>query len=196
MKTTTSTATTTPGILLQNNEAIYNSGLPSGSPFGKLFMDLLQDIYWAEQQFTGALHRMYEAATTGLLRRTFKDIQHITLQNVARLEKVFTLLGKTPEAKESDTIQLLVRDTERAIKETPEHSILRDTELIRSAQKIENYEIETYNNLLHTALALGHNEAAYILESILRDEEHTDMKLAEIAENGVHPLANNDSSDD
>lgn len=189
MKTTTPQVNAQ-GTLLQGYVSPHN--LSTGSPFGKLFIELLQDIYWAEQQFTGSLQRMYDAATTGILRRTFREIQTMTLQNVTRLERVFTLLGKPAEAKQSDAIKQLVDEAERAITETPDHSITRDTCLIQSAQKIENYEIETYNNLLHTALALGHNEAAYILENILRDEEHKDLQLAEIAEKGIHPVYDHD----
>lgn len=182
-----STQQATAEITMLQNSSTYG-GIPTGSPFGKLFIELLQDIYWAEQEFTGALQRMYDAATTGILRRTFKEIQNMTLHNVTRLERVFAILGKPAEAKQSEAIKRLVNDAERAINETPDHSITRDTSLIQSAQKIENYEIETYNNLLHTALALGHNEAAYILENILRDEEHTDLQLAEMAEKGIHPV--------
>lgn len=189
MKTTTQ-QTIAQGALLQNSSNY--SSIPKGYPFGKLFIELLQDVYWAEQEFTGALQRMYDAATTSILRRMFKDIQIMTRHNITRLEGVFAILGKPAEAKQSDTFKSLIHEAERAIKETPEHSIIRDTSLIQSAQKIENYEIETYNNLLHTALALGQNEAAYILENILRDEEHTDLQLAEMAEKGIYPVYDHD----
>jgi Mn-containing catalase len=58
----------------------------------------------------------------------------------------------------------------------------RDTAMIGAAQRVEHYEIAGYHSAISLAQAQGHTEAVSLLEANLREEEHADRLLSEIAE--------------
>ncbi len=157
--------------------------------FEKLLLDLMKDIYWAEEHLVEALPKMAEAATTAELQEAFEDHLHQTQRHVKRLEKAFSLLGKKAESKKCAAMEGLVKEAEEVIKSTDEGSMTRDAGLIISAQKVEHYEIATYGSLVQVALTLGHDELADLFEKTLNEEERTDHRLTVIAESEVNPLA-------
>lgn len=161
----------------------------SQTPFEKLFEDLLKDIYWAEENLVDALQKMSAAATTEELQGAFEDHKFVTQKHLSRLEKVFGLIGKKPEAKKCDAMAGLIKEGEHVIEETPEGSMTRDAGLIIAAQKVEHYEIAAYGSLVQVALTLGNNQAASLLEKTLYEEEETDFLLTEIAETMINPMA-------
>lgn len=165
------------------------------TPFEKLFEDLLKDIYWAEQQLVTALQEMQEAATTEDLKEAFEDHLHVTRKHVARLEKVFSLIGIKAEAKKCDAMEGLIKEGKHVIEETKAGSMTRDAGLIISAQKIEHYEIAAYGSLVQVALTLGHDRAAQLLEKTLNDEEGADRLLSDIAETEVNPMADDEGEE-
>ena len=61
--------------------------------------DELKDLYWAEKHLTKALPKMKKAATSKELANAFGDHLEVTKTHIARLEKVFALLGKKAQAK-------------------------------------------------------------------------------------------------
>src|SRR3954464_505094 len=75
----------------------------------KFFLDQLKDIYYAEQQLVKALPEMQKAATTEELEDAFGDHLKQTERHVKRLEKVFQLLGKSPEGKKCEAMDGLVK---------------------------------------------------------------------------------------
>lgn len=164
--------------------------------FRDIFLALLKDIYTAEKHFTSVLQRMYGAATTGLVQNTLKDIQHATRAHVKKLERVFALLGSQAETQKNPQVSKMMMEAESVIAGTPEHSTTRDAGLLLSAQQMEQHGIAVYNDLVYAAQALGHNEAACILEDILREREYTDIELAEIAMTRLHPAPGDTTTGD
>ncbi|MCD6011674.1 MAG: ferritin-like protein [Flavipsychrobacter sp.] len=164
------------------------------TPFEKLFEDLLKDVYWAEQALVGALQKMSQAATTDELQSALEDHKFVTQKHISRLDRVFALLGKKPEGKKCDAMAGLIKEGEHVVEETPEGTMTRDAGLIIAAQKVEHYEIAAYGSLVQVALTLGHNQAAYLLEKTLLEEEYSDYMLTEIAETMINPMA--DSEDE
>jgi ferritin-like metal-binding protein YciE len=190
----TATTNTTRKIKNSTNNSISDT---DSSPFEELFIDMLKDVYWAEQHLTEALKKMTEAATTDELQTAFEDHLFITQKHASRLERIFNLLGKPAEAQKCDAMEALVKEAEKVIKNTPAGSMTRDAGLIISAQKVEHYEIATYGSLVQVALTLGYDQAAYILEKTLTEEEDTDSLLTQIAEYYVNPMADiEDESED
>ena len=61
-----------------------------------------------------------------------------------------------------------------------------DAALIASAQRVEHYEMAAYGTLVAWAEAMGHTEAAELLQATLDEEKATDEKLTEIADGGVN----------
>ncbi|MDB5272412.1 MAG: ferritin-like protein [Chitinophagaceae bacterium] len=158
----------------------------------EFFMDSLKDIYWAEKHLTKAIPKMVKAATTDELKDAFKEHLEVTQGHVARLEKVFELLGKKATAKKCDAMEGITREAESIIAETEQGSYTRDAALIMAAQKVEHYEIATYGSLVHLASTLGENEISSLLKSTLNEEKETDQALTALAENTINQAALND----
>ena len=168
----------------------------AGSLLEKLFIDLLKDIYGAEQQLVAALQKMCDAATTDVLQSAFEDHLYVTQKHAKRLEKVFSLLGKPAEAKTCEAMAALIKEGEQIIENTKENTMTRDAGLIIAAQKVEHYEIAAYGSLVQIALTLDHAQVASILEKTLWEEEDTDSLLTEIAETEVNPMADTEDAEE
>ncbi len=165
-----------------------------GSLLEKLFVDMLKDIYWAENHLIKALGKMQSEATTHQLQDAFEDHLYATKKHVARLEKVFGLLGKKAEGKKCEAMEGLTKEADSIIEETIKGTMTRDAALIIAAQKVEHYEIATYGSLVQLARTMDKEDVARILEKTLWEEEDTDQLLTDIAESDINPMA--DEEDD
>jgi hypothetical protein len=64
-----------------------------------------------------------------------------------------------------------------------------DACLIASGQRAEHYEMAAYGTLVAWAKAMGHTEAADLLQQILDEEKAADEKLSVLAEGGINQEA-------
>ena len=64
-----------------------------------------------------------------------------------------------------------------------------DACLIAAGQRAEHYEIAAYGTLIAWARAMGHDEAADLLEQNLDEEKAADEKLSGLAEGGINQSA-------
>lgn len=156
------------------------------SDLHKFFIDVLKDIYYAEDKLVDALEKMQKAATTEELQDAFEDHQLQTKKHISRLEKVFKLLDEKPEKKKCEAMDGLIKEAESIISSTKENSMTRDAALIIAAQKVEHYEIASYGGLVQLALTMEHDKVADLLEKTLEEEEDTDFLLTEIAETSIN----------
>lgn len=152
----------------------------------EFFSDEIKDIYWAEKHITKALPKMQKAATAAELKQGFADHLTQTKEHVSRLEKVFELLGKKPQAKKCDAMEGILKEGDSIVEETEKGTATRDVGLILAAQKVEHYEISTYGGLCQLAKTLGKEDIADLLYATLEEEKATDEKLTVIAENHVN----------
>ncbi len=166
------------------------------SPLEKFFQDQLKDMYYAEQQLLKAMPEMKDASTTEELEDAFSVHQQQTERHVKRLEKVFTMLGKTAEGKKCEAMDGLLKEGKSIIEETKAGSMTRDAALIIAAQKIEHYEIATYGGLVQLAITLGKHNAAALLDKTLQEEEDTDHQLTEIAEQFINMEAEEEDGEE
>ncbi|WP_296147396.1 ferritin-like domain-containing protein [uncultured Flavobacterium sp.] len=157
----------------------------------ELFEDSLKDIYWAEKALTKALPKMAKNATSENLKTAIEDHLNVTKEQVARLEKVFEIIGKKATAKKCDAMEGLIKEGESIMEETQPGAV-RDAGIIAASQKIEHYEIATYGTLCAFAKTLGEEEAAKLLEATLAEEKEADVTLTEAAYNTI----NFDAADD
>lgn len=154
----------------------------------ELFIDSLKDIYWAENALVGALPKMAANATSSALASTIKEHHAVTQIQVARLEKVFDLLGENAEGKKCEAMAGLLKEGDSILEET-EPGAVRDAGIIAASQKIEHYEIATYGTLIAFAKTLGENDAAKLLTQTLAEEKEADCLLNEVALNAVNIVA-------
>lgn len=156
------------------------------SQLEKFFTDSLKDLYWAEKHLIKALPKMQKAATTEELKSAFGEHLTQTEEHVSRLEKVFEILGKKPQAKKCDAMEGLIKEGDSIVEETEAGSMTRDAAIIMAAQKVEHYEIASYGGMVQLAKTMGMDEAADILAMTLEEEKETDQGLSEIAENSIN----------
>jgi ferritin-like metal-binding protein YciE len=61
-----------------------------------------------------------------------------------------------------------------------------DACLIAAGQRAEHYEMAAYGTLVAWAEAMGHTEAASLLQETLDEEKAADEKLSSLAEGGIN----------
>jgi ferritin-like metal-binding protein YciE len=168
----------------------------SNSQLEKFFHDQLKDLYWAEKHLTKALPKMRKAATTEDLKAAIEEHTAQTQEHVKRLEQVFELMGKKPQAKKCDAMEGLVKEGESVVEDTQAGSMTRDVGIIMAAQKVEHYEIASYGTLVQLAQTMGQSEIAKILGTTLEEEKQTDQDLTSLAENNINWEAESEEEND
>lgn len=148
-------------------------------------LDEVRDLYHAEKQLLKALPKMAKAATHEDLREAMETHLEETQEQVKRLEKVFSALGKKPSAKPCHGMLGIIEENMEKMQELDRGSVL-DAVLIAGAQRVEHYEIGSYGTAVAWARLLGLNEVASLLEQTLEEEKATDKKLTALAEQEIN----------
>ena len=152
------------------------------------FIDELRDAYDAEKQLTKALPKLAKAATNGKLRAAFETHLQETQGQIARLEQVFQSLDEPVRGKHCDGIAGIITEGKSVMEEDFDESTM-DACLIASGQRAEHYEMAAYGTLVAWAQAMGHSEAADLLQQTLDEEKAADKKLSGLAEDGINQSA-------
>jgi ferritin-like metal-binding protein YciE len=152
------------------------------------FLDELRDAYDAEKQLTKALPKLAKAATSPVLRDAFESHLEETRGHVERLEEVMEGLGEKVRGKHCDGIAGIIEEGKAVMEEDFDEDTM-DACLIASGQRAEHYEMAAYGTLVAWANAMGHGDAAGILQSILDEEKAADEKLSSLAEGGINQKA-------
>jgi ferritin-like metal-binding protein YciE len=153
-----------------------------------LFHDTLKDIYFAEKKILATLPKMEKAAQAGELKKAFAKHRTETEGHVARLEKVFAIIDKKPQAKTCDAIVGITDEDAKIMKEYKGSPAL-DAGLLAAAQAVEHYEISRYGTMKTWAQELGLHDAIRLLDQTLLEEKKTDEALTEIAKTAVNQRA-------
>jgi ferritin-like metal-binding protein YciE len=152
------------------------------------FIDELRDAYDGEKQLTKALPKLAKAASSPELRDAFETHLEETRGQIDRLEQVFQSLGEKVRGKHCDGIAGIVEEGKAIMEEDFDEATL-DACLIAAGQRAEHYEMAAYGTLVAWANAMGHSEAADLLQEILDEEKAADEKLSSIAEGGINQQA-------
>jgi ferritin-like metal-binding protein YciE len=145
-----------------------------------LYIEELKDLHSAENQLVKALPKMANAASSEDLRAGFQEHLGQTKEHVARLEKIFKVLGESPRGKKCKGIEGLIKEGGEMIREDPAPEEL-DAGLISAAQRVEHYEIAGYGCVRTYAQLLGEDQAVLLLQQTLDEEKETDEKLTQLA---------------
>ncbi len=152
------------------------------------FIDELRDTYDAERQLTKALPRLARAATSPELRNAFEAHLEETQGHIERLEQVFESLDERVRGKHCDGIAGIIEEGKSILEEDLDGSAM-DACLIAAGQRAEHYEMAAYGTLVAWAEAMGHTEAASLLQETLEEEKAADEKLSSLAEGGINRSA-------
>lgn len=164
------------------------------SKLKELFIEQLQDIYWAEKKLVKTLPTLAKAATSSQLKDAFTNHLEETKNQVTRLEQVFDIIGEKAKAKKCLAMAGITDEGEEIIDETEEGTSQRDAALVFAGQKAEHYEIATYGGLAQLAETLGYTEAKNLLGQTLEEEKAADEKLTQIAKNGINYKASQETN--
>jgi ferritin-like metal-binding protein YciE len=152
------------------------------------FIDELRDTYDAEKQLTKALPKLAKAASNAKLRQAFETHLQETEGQIARMEQVFESLDEKVRGKHCDGIAGIIEEGKSIMEEDFDETTM-DACLIAAGQRAEHYEIAAYGTLIAWARAMGHGEAADLLQQNLDEEKAADEKLTSLAEGGINQSA-------
>jgi ferritin-like metal-binding protein YciE len=152
------------------------------------FIDELRDTYDAERQLLKALPKLAKASTSPDLRAAFEAHLEETRGQVERLEEVFAGLDEKVRGKHCDGIAGIIEEG-KSVMEEDFDEVTMDACLIASGQRAEHYEMAAYGTLVAWARAMGHDDAADLLQQTLDEEKAADEKLSALAEGGINEEA-------
>ena len=152
------------------------------------FLDELRDAYDAEKQLTRALPKLARAASSPELRTAFEKHLEETRGHVDRLERMFESLGEKVRGKHCEGIAGIIEEGKSVMEEDFDEATM-DACLIAGGQRAEHYEMAAYGTLVAWAQAMGHVEAADLLQQTLNEEKAADKKLSQLAEGGINQEA-------
>jgi ferritin-like metal-binding protein YciE len=149
------------------------------------FVDELRDTYDAEKQLTKALPKLAKAASDPKLREAFESHLEETQGQIERLEQVFESLEEKVRGKHCEGIAGIIEEGKSIMEEDFDDATM-DACLIAAGQRAEHYEMAAYGTLVAWATAMGHTEAARLLQETLDEEKAADEKLSSLAEGGIN----------
>ena len=152
------------------------------------FIDELRDAYDGEKQLTKALAKLAKASTNLKLQQAFSSHLEETRGHIERLEQVFESLDEKVRGKHCDGIAGIIEEGKSIMEEDFDETTL-DACLIAAGQRAEHYEMAAYGTLVAWAQAMGHTDAAKLLQQTLDEEKAADKKLSGLAESGINQSA-------
>jgi ferritin-like metal-binding protein YciE len=152
------------------------------------FIDELRDTYDAERQLVKALAKLAKAASAPKLRAAFEAHLKQTHGQVDRLEQVFESLDEKVRGKHCDGMAGIIEEGKSIMSEDFDATTM-DACLIAAGQRAEHYEMAAYGTLVAWATAMGHTEAAELLQETLDEETAADGTLTQLAEEGINDAA-------
>jgi ferritin-like metal-binding protein YciE len=154
----------------------------------ELFLAQLKDIYFAEKKIYRSLPKMAKATKVAELKQAFTTHREETQGHIERLEQVFEMIGKRPQAKACEAINGIIAEGEETIEDFGDSAAL-DTGLVAAGQAVEHYEMARYGALIAWAKQLGIPKAAALLNETLQEEMKADQLLNQIGASKVDKMA-------
>ena len=152
------------------------------------FIDELRDTYDAERQLTKALPKLAKAAAspdcarpsrrTSRRRRGRSNAWNRSSRASTKRSAASTATGSPASSKKASRSWKRISTT-----------TTMDACLIAAGQRAEHYEMAAYGTLVAWARAMGHTEAADLLQETLDEEKAADEKLSSLAEGGINQSA-------
>jgi len=147
-----------------------------------LFLSGLADMYDSERRIADTLPKFIQATSCEKLQSVLQDHADETLGHIKKIERVFSILGQAPQAKECLTMVSILADGQKAVTENRQSSVVQEA-IISVCQKVEHYEIASYATLRVCAKSLGNAEATALIDEILNQEQEADRALVELHAN-------------
>ncbi len=180
-------------IRLRMYKHFLKGGIMQQGSFYNMFVELLKDLFDAENQIIEALPKMIQAASHTDLKDIFSQHLEETKNQVKRLQTIFRNLNENPTGRTCKGMKGLITEGQEEMNKL-NSSAVKDAFMIVAAQKIEHYEISAYGSARTLAHHLGDvglsdridfDEVVDLLQQTLDEESDADEKLTQIAEGGL-----------
>lgn len=144
----------------------------------------LADLFDAEQQLLTNLPKVAQAVENSSLKTAIEEHLEETRAQVARLERIFKILGRRPEPDQCEAMKGLLEEADEVISASGNKQV-KDAVIIGALQRMEHYEIAGYGTARAFADQLDMEDVADLLQESLDEESSSDRKLTSLAEGGL-----------
>jgi len=148
------------------------------------FQHQLSSALEMEREITEMLDELIENSHDETIKGAFRHHQGETRGHVQGIEKVFEIFGWEIETSSCPVVKALEKEGKSNIKKSDDDSMI-----LGGAIETEHHEIAVYDNLIIHARALGHDDAATILERNREEEKAALEKVKELARQHARPTA-------
>lgn len=168
-----------------------------------LFVNLLKDLFDAENQIIQQLPKVIQAATNTDLKNALTQHLNETKNQVQRLKQIFKMLNENPTGMKCLGMQAILEEGEQGLNQSWPPAV-KDACSIVACQKVEHYEISSYGSARTIARHLNDaalddridfDEIADLLQQTLDEESAADEKLTDIAEGGFFSTGINEAAE-
>jgi ferritin-like metal-binding protein YciE len=101
------------------------------------------------------------------------------LGHISKVARLFECFGEHTTGVKSRSISQMLAEGQAQVTQH-EDPVMRDAAIIGMVQKLEHYEIATYECLRDWATVLNNHEAVFRLEELLDDEKSANHKLTDL----------------
>jgi len=149
--------------------------------FYNMFIETLQDIFSAENQYVEAMPKYLNTISTDELREKLENHFNESKKQKERLQKIFAELNETPTGTFCEGMKGLLKECDKVVNSSFP-GIVKDAALVSALQKCEHYEIASYGALRTFAKHLALPRVKETLQEILEEEANANKNLTTIAE--------------
>jgi ferritin-like metal-binding protein YciE len=147
-----------------------------------LFISGLTEMLYVEQKLADeVLPELQKQIRTPEFKEGVQRHIEETHRHADNVHRVFDLLGEEPMIDKSHSLDGLVAQREKVIKNI-ESDDVREVFNAAAAAKTEHLEIAAYESMIKTAEALGQSEIVELLEENLADEKDTLKEVEKVAD--------------
>ena len=143
----------------------------------ELFIDSLKDLYSSESQLIKALPKMVKAAESAELKKAFETHLGETEQQLDRVKQAFEIAGEKAKGELCKGMQGIVAEGDEQIQKKT-----GDLGLIGAGERVEHYEMASYQCAISLAKKLGLSDAETLLSKSLKEEQNAAKLLSQLSE--------------
>jgi ferritin-like metal-binding protein YciE len=143
----------------------------------ELFVHGLKEMLSAERQLVEALGKQADESSRPELKKAFEAHQNQTEKQVERLEECLEEIGEEAEETECKGTRGIIEEHDTFMEEEDPAEDIADIFNVGAANKVENYEICAYEDLIRLADMMGHKKSSKLLNQNLKEEQQTAKKM-------------------
>lgn len=153
-----------------------------------LFQTQLQKLHSMETQILKAMPEMLENVVSEDLKKALQDHFEETKIQAKRLEDMGSEIDISFDATQDRGIKGILEEGKNDLEEV-ENPQLKDTVIISGSEKVEHYEMASYESAIDLAKQMGMDEVADTLEQTYNEEKKSADLLKSMAKGGISEFA-------